>query len=371
MQAKIERMTAKDFDECLELLSSAFNKEDKNAFQIMFPRLMQPTDEAMHAHHCIKAGGKMAGVAASYPLTLKYGSDSLYICGSGNIAVDESCRGKGYMSELLNHTAKEDAKDGFAFSYFHGNEARYRRFGYHKCGTQISFDISARFFEKALDTSAITFKNLMEQDDATLQKAYALYKTQYHFDRSFEDYKLALPSSYNVNTAVFKNGAFIGYIVFGNHIKNLYLESFDDFAVVMKAYLEYKSVSTITYLVPDSEYALCREAVKYSESYKLWPPANFRIYDFKKTVEFFLKVKLHNQPMDGKFTIDSDILGKWCIAVTDGTPVVTEFNGDADYSFKGLEVYDFLFGGNDFFRQNLTLAAQSILPIPIYCPYVN
>ena len=211
----------------------------------------------------------------------------------------------------------------------------------------------------------------MEQNDETLQKAYALYKTQYHFDRSFEDYKLALPSSFNVNTAIFKNGEFIGYIVYGDHIKNIYLENLQDFATVMKAYLDYKSVQTLVYLVPDTEYALCREAAKYSESFKMWPPANFRIYDFKKTVEFFLKVKLHNQPMNGKFTIDSDILGKWCIAVENGTPSVTEFQGDADYTLKGLYVYDFLFGGNDFFRTNLSADARNILPIPIYCPYVN
>lgn len=367
----ITRMSKNDHDECIQFLSSAFKKDDPNAFKTMFPRLFQPTDEAMHAHHCLKLDGKIVGMAASYPLTLKYGEHSLYVCGSGNIAVDENCRGKGYMSKLLNLTAEKDKQDGFAFSYFHGNEARYRRFGYHKCGLQISFDLNERFFDKELDVSDITFKNLMEQDDKILKKAYALYKTQYHFERDFEDYKLALPSSFNVNTAVFKNDEFIGYIVYGDLIKNVYLESLQDFAAVMKAYLQFKNAPTLIFLVPDSEYELMRIALQYSESYRMWPPANFRIYDFKKTVEFFLKVKLTNQPMSGSFTVDSDILGRWRIAVENGVPTVTEFNGKADYSFEGLAVYDFLFGGNDAFRPNLTPEARSILPIPIYCPYVN
>ncbi len=371
MQAKIERMTAKDFDECLELLSSAFNKEDKNAFQIMFPRLMHPTDEAMRAHHCIKENGKIVGMAASYPLTLKYGEDSLLVCGSGNIAVDDSCRGKGYMSQLLNHTAQEDAKEGFAFSYFHGNEARYRRFGYHKCGVQCSFDINIRFFEADLDISGVTFENLLEQNDEILKKAYELYKTQYHFERDFADYKLALPSNGSTNLAVFKNGEFIGYIVQVDYIKNIYLFDLDDFAVVMKAYLQFKNTATLVYVVPDTEFEMMRVALKYSETYKMWPPANFRIYDFKKTVEFFLKVKLHNQPMNGSFTVDSDIFGKWRIAVENGVPTVESFNGKADFTLKGLDIYDFLFGGNDAFRPNLTMQATAILPIPIYCPYLN
>lgn len=92
---------------------------------------------------------------------------------------------------------------------------------------------------------------------------------------------------------------------------------------------------------------------------------------FKKTVEFFLKIKLRNPPMKGKFTIDSDILGKWNIVVENKEPCVTEFSGKADFTFKGLAVYDFLFGSSDAFRLNLTPDARNILPIPIYYPYVN
>lgn len=366
-----DRMNKNDLDECLEFLSKAFKKDDPKAFQILFPRLMQPTDEAMNAHHCIRLDGKIVGVAASYPLELTCGENSLLVCGSGNIAVDEACRGKGYMSALLNLTAEKDKQDGFAFSYFHGNEARYRRFGYRKCGVQCSFDISDRFFDPDLDISDISFKKLLEQGDDILRKAYGLYKTQYYFDRSFEDYKLALPSNHNENTAVFKGEKFIGYIVKGDYIKSVYLYDLNDFAAVMKAYLQFKSTATLTYIVPDSEYDLMRVALQYSESHRLWPPANFRIYDFKKTVEFFLKIKLKNQTINSKFTIDSDILGKWQIAVENGKPCVTEFDGTADYIFKGLGVYDFLFGGSDAFRPDLTPDARSILPIPIYCPYVN
>ncbi len=371
MEVKFSRITGKDFDECLELLSSAFKKEDKNAFKILFPRLMQPTDVAMHAHHCIKENGKIVGMAASYPLNLKYGEDSLLVCGSGNIAVDDSCRGKGYMSQLLNHTAQEDAKEGFAFSYFHGNEARYRHFGYHKCGVQCSFDINNRFFDPELDISCITFEKLTEQSDEILKKAYELYKTQYHFERELEEYKLALPSNGSTNYAIFKDNGFIGYIVQVEYIKNIYLSNLNDFAVVMKAYLNYKNAATVCYVVPDTEYELMRVALKYSETYKMWPPANFRIYDFKKTVEFFLKVKLHNQPMNGSFTVDSDIFGKWRIAVENGIPTVTGFDGKADFELKGLDVYDFLFGGNDAFRSNITPDARNILPIPLYCPYIS
>lgn len=371
MSEVFTRMTKDDFPECLQFLSKAFKRDDPEAFKAIFPRIMRPLDEAMNAHHCIKLDEKIVGMAASYPLVLRYGGLSLKVAGSGNIAVDEACRGKGYMSALLNHTAKEDKKEGFAFSYFHGNEARYRRFGYHKCGVQCSFDISDRFFDPDLDTSDISFKKLLEQDDEILQKAYELYKTQYYFDRSFEDYKLALPSSYNENTAVFKGTEFIGYIVKGDYIKNVYLFDLNDFAAVMKAYLQFKSTATLTYIVPDSEYDLMRVALQYSESYRMWPPANFRIYDFKKTVEFFLKIKLRNQPMNGSFTIDSDILGKWKISVENGVPCVTEFDGTADYTFKGIGVYDFLFGGSDAFRPDLTPDARSILPIPLYCPYVN
>ena len=366
-----ERMNKNDLEECLGVLSKAFKKDDPNAFKTTFPRLFQPTDESMQAHHCIRYDGNIVGMAASYPLTLKYGDNSLYVCGSGNIAVDETCRGKGYMSQLLNLTAEKDKQDGFAFSYFHGNEARYRRFGYHKCGVQCSFDISGRFFDPKLDISCITFEDLTEQSDEILKKAYELYKTQYHFERGFEDYKLALPSSHNENTAVFKGTKFIGYIVKGDYIKNVYLFDLDDFAAVMKAYLQFKNAPTLIFLVPDSEYELMRIALKYSESYRMWPPANFRIYDFKKTVEFFLAVKLTNGDFEGSFTIDSDIFGKWSIAVKNGVPCVERFDGKADFTLKGLEIYDFLFAGNNAFRQNLTLGANAILPIPIYCPYLN
>lgn len=365
------RMTKDDLKECLQLLSKAFNRDDPEDFKKIFPRIMRPLDETMNSHHCIKLDGKIVGMAASYPFILKYGDLSLKVCGSGNIAVDETCRGKGYMSQLLNHTAKEDKKEGFAFSYFHGNEARYRRFGYHKCGIQVSFDINNRFFDPDLDASCITFENLTEQSDEILKKAYELYKTQYHFERSFEEYKLTLPSNRSTNYAVFKNGEFIGYIVQVKYIKNIYLSDLEDFAVTMKAYLNYQNTATTCYVVPDTEYELMRTAVKYSESYRMWTPANFRIYDFKKTVEFFLNIKLTNGNFEGSFTIDSDIFGKWKIAVQNGVPCVESFDGKADFTIKGLEVYDFLFAGNNAFRQNLTSGANAILPIPIYCPYLN
>ena len=365
------RMTKDDFKECLQFLSRAFKRDDPEAFKALFPRIMRPLDEAMNAHHCIKFDGKIVGMAASYPFILKYGDLSLKVAGSGNIAVDETCRGKGYMSALLNHTAKEDEKDGFAFSYFHGNEARYRRFGYHKCGVQCSFDINDRFFDPKLDISGITFEDLTKQSDEILKKAYELYKTQYHFEREFEDYKLALPSNGSTNYAVFKHGEFIGYIVHAEYIKNIYLSDLNDFAVVMKAYLNHKNTATVCYVVPDTEYELMRTAIEYSESYRMWPPANFRIYDFKKTVEFFLKIKLTNGDFEGSFTIDSDIFGKWSIAVKNGVPCVEKTDGKADFTLKGLEVYDFLFAGNNAFRQSLTAGANAILPIPIYCPYLN
>ncbi|MBO5912187.1 MAG: GNAT family N-acetyltransferase [Clostridia bacterium] len=365
------RMTKDDLPECLGFLAKAFKKDDPQAFKKLFPRIMRPSDETMNAHHCIKLDGKIVGMAASYPFILKYGDLSLKVSGSGNIAVDEACRGKGYMSELLNYTAKKDKKDGFAFSYFHGNEARYRRFGYHKCGVQVSFDINSRFFDPKLDISDITFENLNEQSDEILRKAYELYQTQYHFERSFEEYKLALPSNGSTNYAVFKNGEFIGYIVQVDYIKNIYLSDLNDFAVTMKAYLNFKNTATVCYVVPDTEYKIMRTAIKYSESYRMWPPANFRIYDFKKTVEFFLAVKLTNGSFEGGFTIDSDIFGKWEIKVENGVPSVNEFDGDAEFKLLGLDVYDFLFAGNGAFRQNLTSGANAILPIPIYCPYLN
>jgi hypothetical protein len=68
MEYKIERLTAKDYDELLGMLNTVFNKPEGNTFDIFLPVMWERDDEHMSKHIAIKEDGKISAVVGIYPL---------------------------------------------------------------------------------------------------------------------------------------------------------------------------------------------------------------------------------------------------------------------------------------------------------------
>lgn len=120
---------------------------------------------------------------------------------------------------------------------------------------------------------------------------------------------------------------------------------------------------------------LTRKAEAVSDRYLVFQPGNFLILDLKKVTEAFMyeKCTYENLP-DGVLKIDSDIFGKQK-AVKKGEKITVEpFEGEADFTFKGYDIYKFLFGTLPAYGlpdNEKGALAKKWFPLPMYCPYLS
>lgn len=377
---KLERLKKEDFHDTLNLLNTVFSAHNGKEmdFATMFPRIFVAEDKTMGWHIGAKIDGKLCGVAASYPLTYRVGGTDLSLSAGGNVAVDASVRGKGIMQSILNQFDKEDREDGFDICYLHGDRFRYRNFGYERCGVEYSFTLTRQMFGKDAPKRDFEYVDLRCAKEEFIREVFDFYNKQsVCLIRDYADFMPSLKTKGRLPLAVLSEGKeIIAYFTVGDDgcIGEISIKDEALFSDVIKGYMSKNDVSKLFLSMPSYD-PLTNQALKVAERYHVMQPGNFKILNFRRVVESFMREKsLHETLSDGKITIDSEVLGAWSIEKKGDKISVEQYDGEAQYVLPGYTVYPFLFGPlapKQFSKEYDDELLNAWLPIPLYCPYLT
>jgi len=375
MTYEMVRFNEKNLDEALEVLSEAFKHQDgiKKSFAEMYPRIFGPEAERIGDNFCAMRDGEVVGCISNDMMEYHVGGEVLKISSSGNVAVKESERGRGLMKVMFD-CVHQDLIDGeFDVSYLHGARTRYNYFGYELCGVEYIFkfemaDLSKHYKNRHL----FEFVDLRERQDL-LEEAIKINEMQkVYIKRRAESLINVFLARWREPVAVFRDGKLFGTFAFGeNGIKYITLKDYSDFAEMVFEFLSAKGLEETEYWAPDYNKQLIGNCMKNCSSFVIGNPANFKIMNFEKVVKAFLQLKADNESLcDGELTLDSDLFGKFRIAIEGGMVTVGKYEGEATYKLKGFEVYDFLFNHTPISYGTYDPTVESWLPIPINAPYL-
>jgi predicted acetyltransferase len=144
MGYKIERLTAKDYDELLHLLNTVFHKEEGNTFDVFLPVMWERTDERMSKHLAIRENGKIVAVVGVYPLPAKIYGEEIMFSTIGNVATLPEFEGRGMMKALMSQALLEAKRMGIDVARLGGARQRYNRYGFERAGVDYVFKLNRK-----------------------------------------------------------------------------------------------------------------------------------------------------------------------------------------------------------------------------------
>ena len=379
MAYKMIRFTEEIREEALDVLAEAFAKNGiKKDFGEMYPRVFAKGARQLSDHFAAVPEGKdphgnICGCISNCEMTYHVGQEVLKISSSGNVAVKATARGTGLMTVMFDAVDKSLHEDGFDLSYLHGARTRYNYFGYELCGVEYLFVFNMADLSKHyVNHDKFQFIDLRERTDL-LDEAIAINNAQkVHVARRADELINVFLARWRQPVGVLRDGKLWGTFAFGEGgIKYLSLRGYSDFAEMVYEFMLTKGLTTVQYDAPDYNKELLKNCMKNCSSFTIGNPANFKIIHFERVVKAFLQLKVDNEKLcDGEITLDSDLFGKYRIAVKDAVASVEKFEGEAKYCLKGYEVYDFLFNFTPNSYGEYDAAVQAWLPLPINAPYL-
>ena len=369
---RLKRENSGQIVEFLDRVFTLHNGVNMN-FKADYPRIFCDCDEPMSWHIGAVENGIMYGCAGNYPIDYNIGDTVLKIGAIENVAVDPSCRGRGIMQNMLNQLLREEDEKGFDMYHLLGDRWRYRNFGFERCGSQYAFEFTYSMLGKEKPKTEFEFLQIKKGDSAipSLYELYSSQKTYVHVEP--ENFEMSVLDDRHKSFAV-KNkvGEIVGFLMTnadGNVFTDIALAETKHIKDLMKCYFEFSGHKKIYMSLPlHSEYF--DFAFSNSERYTISQPGCFRIVNFKKVTETFMREKsLYEYLPDGKVTIDSEIFGKWSIEKHRDIISVNPFEGEADYILPGFSIYNFLFGTMRYkSNSKKDMLATAWLPLPLYAP---
>ncbi len=379
MKYDVKRFDRDNWAEAMDVLSTAFMKNGvKKDFAEMYPRVFRQDARQLRDHFVFfpegkSVSGNICGCISNCEMTYRVGGEILKISSSGNVAVKESARGTGLMTVMFSQVDKALHEENFDLSYLHGARTRYNYFDYELCGVEYLFDFDMADLSKHFQPSDVFTFAPLTQHEGLLEEAVAIIHSQKVFvERRADELLMVLTARWREPIAVFRNGQFWGTFAYGEGgIKYLALKGYEDFAQLVYEFLRFKGISSVPYAAPDYDKVLLSSCMERCSSFAVGNPANFKILHFDKVVKAFLQLKADNTPLyEGQLTVSSNLFGSWRIAVSGGKVTVESFDGEAEFTLKGFDIYDFLFNFTPKSYGPYHPAVTSWFPLPINAPYL-
>ena len=141
---KVQRLTAKDYDEMIELLNSVFTRKNGRImdFEREMPKMCVRDDEHMGRHIGIFDNDSLVACMGIYPFDTRVGDKALRFATTGNIAVHPDHEGKGYMGMMMDEAMRELERLDVDVARLGGLRSRYNRYGFEACGQNYSFSFT-------------------------------------------------------------------------------------------------------------------------------------------------------------------------------------------------------------------------------------
>ncbi|MGC9522755.1 MAG: GNAT family N-acetyltransferase [Anaerolineae bacterium] len=129
MTAEIRHVRVGEFEDFMRYVERAFG-HSKTFFERVYPHLYQPTREALEWAYVIEEDGEIVSHVGLYPIETVTVGVRLSVGGIGAVSTAPSARGRGYMTQLLEHIVEEMRRIGYPVSWLGGDRQRYNTFGW-------------------------------------------------------------------------------------------------------------------------------------------------------------------------------------------------------------------------------------------------
>ena len=374
---ELVRLKKDDCSELVSFLNRVFTLQNKKEehFEKSTPRIFKEDDETMGYHIAAKSEGKIIGCAGTYPITYKIGGNEVKVGSVESVAVDPEYRGLGIMQKMMDAMEKENVSK-YDICYLLGDRKRYSHFGFDRCGAICTFNIKMSMLGKDEPEKKYSFELIESGYDKILKSVFDFYITQETYRiREYDIFYDSMTTQDHLLYAIVDEKEKVcGYFLTNSsssEITEICLEDKADFEDVFKCYMSFKNLSLV-YLTIPLYHVLFEKAYEFCDRYNLIQPGCYKINNFKKVVESYMKEKSKGSNMlDGTLNIDSEIFGKWSISKNGDNIIVEKFKGNAQIILSSKDTYQFFFGALanfNFTDKDVSTLVKSWFPLPLYTP---
>jgi predicted N-acetyltransferase YhbS len=387
-ELKLEKLKKENFAELVGFIDEVFTEQNgkKMDFLKAFPRIFKENDENMGWYEGVFEDGELLGTAGSHPFNFRVLDRTLKVAQIGNVAVSSKCRGRGFMQMIMKSLCGKMEDEGYDMSYLHGERKRYRTFGYERCAAEYVLTMTPSLPNALGLKGEFTFIDMRENFEPYKDEVIAIARGKMHnFEREEDEYYDSLIAHEAIPLLIKDNsGNTVGYLSYSkdsNMVIEIGLKRASDFVGVTVSLLEYLKLQSFVITFAEYESELIGEAMKICRHCQIIQSGNFKIINFDKVTEAFMAAKATYAPLlDGELVLDTELFGKWMIAVKDGKCSVTRTDRAADVYVDGYKVYPFVFGPMSPFTVGVDLSRvspeakrliNSWFPVPLYCDNVS
>ena len=375
---EIVKLTAKDYDEWLYVLNTAFGEKRGTTmdFEKDLPKMCIRDDYHMGMHIAVRENGKICSLLGVYPIKVKIGGTELMFSTVGNVATLAEHEGKGYMSILLDKAMEELEKIGADASRLGGSRQRYNRYGYEASGTVYHFEIYDPTTKYCAKDVSAEFKPISKdslEELAFINNLRSL--STFHVERSLSDTYLddyfTLCAWGNVPyVALNSQGEMIGYVSASKdntEIADVMATSLDNLKTILFSWQKkHGGILKFTLMATDTE------AVSYfagvAHSMNVNSPSHFKIINFDKVADALIKVKADITPNlpQGEFVLGIADWGNLKICVENGSAYCKKTDEAPELTLDKLAATRFLFGPlSPCIVAPVNSFLASVLPLPL------
>ncbi len=399
MDYKIERLTAKDYDELLDMLNTVFHKPEGNTFDIFLPVMWERDDEHMSKHIAIRENGKIAAVVGIYPLPAKVGGEDIVFSTIGNVATLPEFEGKGMMRALMSKALEEAESLGIDVARLAGARQRYNRYGFEQTGVDYMFKLIPKnlidyYGGRTVDGDMIfsgsslsggegfekrfSFKHITLEDTELLDAVMELEKNApLYVDRGDREQFFKTLSAYKhkIWGALDTDGDLVGYI--NATPDNAYIYEHragkaDNEYQMLLEWLLVSGVEELTIHTAPWENELNCLLGKVCEKWSLYNTSMFHVFSWSKVLNALLKIKSkYTYIPDGSFVLGIEgygvveLFADNCVD-TDKAPHMTLSQTDAERFLLGsIPIYSSCKVPENLDERTRNYI-QSVFPLPLW-----
>ncbi len=377
---QIKSLKAENYKQLISLLNAVFEKKNGvyTNFERDLPKMCVCDNEHMANHLGIFDRDKLVAVLGVYLIPTIIASEELLFATVGNIAVDPSYEGKGYMSILLDKAMEVLKEKKVDVSRLGGLRQRYNRYGYEYAGSVYNFTLTGYNTQKAFKNylGDITFTEILKTDTENLKFCNSLYtQGEIHALRSednncFDVYSSMVAWQNIPYLATGSNGEKLGYIVVnkkGNAVAEVFGTN-DETTIKILVNWQQKTGEDLLVKIPPYKTELIRIFSEFAEYSSLAPVCHFKVINYQKLISALLNLKCKTTALpNGEVAVNIEDYGTLKISVSSNKGTCEFTNTNPDITVNNLQAVRLFFGTYPAYSainsQNAFLNA--VFPLPL------
>lgn len=296
---QISRGCQEDFEQIRDFANYVFSQSDgPHDFKQLLPKIYEDGRNSAEYHYLIREDGNIRAMACVIPGMIEAAGRQLKTGCIGTVSVHPYSRGRGYMKILMDKVTRELRQDGYDLAFLEGQRQRYEYFGFEPSGMQLIYTLTDANIRHASDRAGAAAADILllplEQGDKWTEAAFELYQQQkVRVIRDKKDFAAILKSWSAIPCTILYQGVFAGYLTLQpeGRINELVLKENKILALLLKPLLSLAGTDRLFIAAALYETERNELLSGIAEACSLQSCHNYSIFDWKKVIYAFLKLK--------------------------------------------------------------------------------